>query len=73
MTVTTMTECQAILTEFQRVAPLLMFLLGIAVLMIGWEWVENNRRDRICADCADCQQRIHGGPNVPPPSSGVQG
>lgn len=37
-----------------------MFLMqAIAVVMLLWEWYENERRDRVCRDCGQCQSKIN--------------
>lgn len=69
-------ECRAaldVIAEIQANSPALALLFGIAVAALLWQWYEDHRRDRICAGCGNCQTKIHGTPDVPPPSSGVPG
>lgn len=53
----------------EKVVVGMMFLMAIAVAMLLWEWYENEKRERVCRLCNDCQRKIVGAP--PPPSSGV--
>lgn len=39
-------------------AALVSLLLVLAVALVIWEWVVNHRRDKICAGCSVCKQRV---------------
>ncbi len=55
----------------EKVVVGMMLLMAIAVAMLLWEWYENEKRERVCRRCPDCQREIAGAPELPPPSSGV--
>lgn len=38
----------------------IIVLLPIAIVALGIEWAENERRDRICAECPVCKERAKG-------------
>ncbi len=40
----------------------MMLLMAIAVAMLLWEWYENEKRERVCRNCNDCQRKIAGPP-----------
>jgi len=72
MILTAIPNCEAILLDLRSAAMPLYFLLTIAAGALVWQWIDDWRRDRICNACSDCQRKINGAPNLPPPGSGVR-
>jgi len=73
MIFTAIPNCEAILLDLRAAAMPLYLLLAIAAGALVWQWIDDARRDRICDSCSDCQRKINGMPNLPPPSAGVKG
>ena len=65
-----MTECEAILTDLRAAAMPLYFLLTVAAGALVWQWIDDTRRDRICATCSNCKRKLAGTSHLPPPGPG---
>ncbi len=52
----------------EKVIVAMFVMQAIAVAMLLWEWYENEKRDRVCRKCGQCQSQIH--PMDQPPGPG---
>ena len=68
-------NCEAILLDLRAAAFPLYLLLTIAAAALIWQWIDDWKRDRICASCSSCRNKLAGTSKLPPPGpgSGVKG
>ena len=70
-----MTDCEAILLDLRAAAFPLYILLIVGGAALIWQWLDDVKRDRICAACSHCRSKLTGTSKLPPPGpgSGVKG
>ena len=70
MILTAVSNCEAILSDLQGAAFPLYILLTVAAAALIWQWLDDVKRDRICAACSHCRTKLTGTSKLPPPGPG---